>query len=437
VELVRQSATTFGTRILIALVNLPISMLVARTLGADGQGVYAAAIALPTLWATFWLFGIDAAHSWSLASGRTSLGRVLGNTVLWIVMLSVVATPSYLLVSRFLNPEKVERLLPVLGITAILVPLFMTRQMLLACFQGLRRIDQYNILMLVSQILLLAALALVLHVLEAEERGAVWALVGASTLLLILAGVWIYRHKKPDDPMRTDRTLMKSSLSYGIRGYGTVVCGQITYRFDQALVPHFVGMAEQGYYSIAVLLAEKLTHITNTLQIVLFPKISASTPEEANRITATAVRHALFWVGAAAIGLYLLGRRLIVLLYTSEFEDALGPFTYLLVAIFLLTFSKILTIDLSGRNRRFPCTVAMLIAMIVNLVLNLLWIPKYKMMGAAYASAIAYGVQSAVMILFFVRITGVPFRKLIIPERGDIEIYRRILQRLLERVRRP
>jgi O-antigen/teichoic acid export membrane protein len=229
---------------------------------------------------------------------------------------------------------------------------------------------------------------------------------------------------------------MKSSLSYGVRGYGTVVCGQLTYRADQLFVPHFVGIGELGYYSIAVLLAEKLTHITNTLQVVLFPKLSASTPEEANRITATAVRHALFWVGAGAIALYLLRRQIIPLLYTSDFLPALEPFTYLLVAVFLLTFSKILTIDLSGRNRRFPCTVAMLIAMVVNIGLNILWIPKHGMLGAAWSSAISYGVQSAAMILFFLRITGVPFRKLIIPERGDIEIYRGILRRLREQVQR-
>ena len=131
-----------------------------------------------------------------------------------------------------------------------------------------------------------------------------------------------------------------------------------------------------------------------------------------------------------------LRRQIIPLLYTSDFLPALEPFTYLLVAVFLLTFSKILTIDLSGRNRRFPCTVAMLIAMVVNIGLNILWIPKHGMLGAAWSSAISYGVQSAAMILFFLRITGVPFRKLIIPERKDIEIYRGILRRLREQVHR-
>ena len=71
--------------------------------------------------------------------------------------------------------------------------------------------------------------------------------------------------------------------------------------------------------------------------------------------------------------------------------------------------------------------------MVVNLALNFLWIPKHGMLGAAWSSAVSYGVQSAVMIVFFLRITHVPFRKLVIPERGDIEIYRQIFQRLRDR----
>ena len=365
--------------------------------------------------------------------------RLLSRPVLpakrWIVPLSLLAIPSYLFAARLLDAEKVQLLLPLLGISAIMVPLALTRSMLLACFLGLRRIDQYNVLSIISQALLLAMLLVILPIAKGGVRGAVAAYILSMVLLLVLAVVWVLKRKRADDPIRPDGRLAKSSFSYGIRGYGTIVCGQITYRFDQLLIPHFVGMTQQGYYSIAVLLAEKLMHITNTLQLVLFPKLSASTPEDANRITTVAVRHALFWVGLGAICLQLIRRPLVLILYGTAFERAITPFSILLLAVFLLTFSKILTIDLSGRNRRFPSTVAMGIAMAVNLALNFLWIPKHGMIGAAWASAVSYGVQSLVMIGYFLRISGVPLRKLVVPERGDIELYRRILQHLRDRWR--
>ncbi len=71
--------------------------------------------------------------------------------------------------------------------------------------------------------------------------------------------------------------------------------------------------------------------------------------------------------------------------------------------------------------------------MVVNLTLNFILIPKHGMMGAAWASAVSYGLQSFVMILFFLRITGVRFRKLVVPESGDIELYRRMIRHLRTR----
>ncbi|MBM3287919.1 MAG: hypothetical protein FJY88_11295 [Candidatus Eisenbacteria bacterium] len=425
--LVRQSATTFASRILITIVNIPISILVARSLGVEGQGVYAAAGAFPALWATFWILGLDASHTWSLAGGRTSLGRVLGNTAVWLILLSLLAVPTYMLAIRLLDPEKARALVPVLWITALMIPLLLARTLLLSCFLGMHQVDQYNLLNVVSQIVLLVLLVIALMLGRGGTRAAVAALAFANALLVAIAIAWVIRRKPPDDPVRTDRALMKTSFSYGVRGYGATLFGQLNYRFDQVLVTHFAGVAEQGYYSIAVLLAEKLAHITNSVQLVVFPRVSASTTEDANRITTTACRHAVFWVGMAALAMYALGRVLIRLLYGSAFLPALSALFYLIPGIFLLSYWKVLAVDLSGRNRRFPTTLASFIALGVNTLLNFHWIPRHGMVGAAWSSTISYAVQSFVLILFFLRITGIPARKLFIPERGDLEIYRRLI----------
>lgn len=434
--LVRQSATTLASRLLITVVNIPISILVARKLGVEGQGVYAAVGAFPALWATVWILGIDASHTWALAGKRTSLGRVLGNTIVWIVLLSALAVPSYMFAIGLLNPEKIEAMRPVLWLSALLVPLLLGRTLLLSCFLGLHQVDQYNLLSVLSQLLLLILLIVVLVIGGGGTRGAVIAFAISTGLLLVLAAYWVARRRAREDPVRVDRGLMKSSLSYGMRGYGATIFGQFNYRFDQVLVTNYNGIAEQGYYSIAVLLAEKLTHVSNSIQLVLFPRVSASTPEEANRITATACRHALAWVGAGAIAMYVLARPLVSLLYGSAFLPALKALFYLIPGIFLLSFWKILAVDLSGRNRRFPTTIAGGIAFVVNMALNFWWIPTHGMVGAACSSTVSYGIQSLILVIIFTRITGVPVRKLVVPERKDLEIYRRVLAQVTGRFAR-
>ncbi len=428
--LVRQSVTTFASRLLITIVNIPISILVARTLGVEGQGIYAAAAAFPNLWASVWLLGIDAAHTWSLAGRRARLGRILGNTLLWTLALSSVAVPSYLWVVRFLDPEKVRLLLPIIGVTAVAVPVLIARHLLLSTFLGMGQIDRYNILNVLSQAILLMLLVGALLVGNGGPREAVWAYVVSTGILVLVAAIWIGRKRATDDPVKVDGALAKESLSYGLRGYGATVFGQLNYRFDQVLVTQFAGIAPQGHYSIAVLLAEKLSHISNSIQLVLFPKVSASTPQEANRITAAACRHALFWVALAGAALVVFGRLLIRLLYGGDFLPAFGALLLLVPGIFMLTFWKVICVDLSGRNRRFPITVASGLAFIVNTTLNFWWIPRYGILGAAGSSTISYALQSLVVVLLFVKITGVPLRQLVVPQRGDLDVYRRALRRV-------
>ncbi len=429
-SLVRQSAVTFATRILITIVNIPISILVARTLGVEGQGVYAAAVAFPTLWGTFWILGLDAAHTWALAGRRATLGQVLANGIFWFLLLSLLAVPTYLLGTGLLNPDRIRSLLPVVGITAAMVPLILARYLLLSAFLGLGQIERYNLLNVISQVLLLIILVAVLLIAGKGSQAAVLGYGFSLLLLCILATVWILKRRAPGESIRFSSGLAKTSLSYGVRGYGATLFGQFNYRFDQVLLTHFSGLTEQGYYSIAVLLAEKLTHITNSIQLVLFPRVSASTTEEANRMTTTACRHGLFWVGMAGLAMYFLRHFLVSTLYGGAFLPAMVPLAYLLPGVFLLSFWKVLAVDLSGRNRRFPTTVASGIAFLVNTALNLIWIPRYGMLGAAWSSTISYTIQSLVAVTFFVRITGVSPKKLIIPERGDLEIYRRIYARL-------
>jgi O-antigen/teichoic acid export membrane protein len=434
-RLADQGAFTFLSRILVTLVNIPISIIIARSLGADGQGVYAAASAFATLWGTLWTLGLDAAHTWILAGGRSSLGRVFGNTVFWIVVITLLAVPSYLLASRLLDPETTRSLLPVFGITAAIVPLIVARYFFMSAFVAMGQIGKYNILSIASQVLLLLALCGALLAGDGGPRAAVLALGGSIFAFVLLSAVWVERWRAKEDRIRFDAGLAKESLSYGLRGYGTTIFTHLNYRFDQVLVTQIAGTTQQGYYSIAVLLAEKLTHITSSIQLVLFPRISASTREEANRITATACRHTLFWVGSGGIVLWLLSPFLVRLFYGGEFLPALSAINFLIPAIFFLTFWKVLATDLSGRNRRVFPAVASLITFGVNTGLNLLWIPRHGMLGAAWSSAVSYLLQSAMVAVFFLRVTGVPILKLVVPEANDVLIYRRIAERLRARVR--
>lgn len=436
-SLFRQSALTFVTRIVVTLVNIPISMIVARVLGAEGQGIYSAAITFPNLWAGFGLCGLDAAFLYFVSRDRRALGPVVANSAWTLLLGAIILLPTYVLLLEPLVGAEGQAIRPYLLLSALIVPLILARHLTLSLFLALGRVERYNVLQLVSQ---LALLVLVAAGLLAADFGTRWAIVAYQLSLvafLVPAWIWLRRALTSEDraALRASGPLFREGMAYGLKGHLGSILQQFSYRFDTVLVLRWLGTAAQGYYSIAVLLAEKLSHITASVQLVLFPRIASVSREEADWITPQACRvtGAIMVVAAALLG--AVGRLLVRLFYGAEYDPALPAFYALLPGVVGLTVSNILWSDLSGRNRRVEVTAAMSAGFALNLVLNVFWIRSHGIAGAAWASTVSYTVQSAIMSLFFWRITGTPPHRLVVPERTDLALYRALWGRLTRRAR--
>ena len=77
----------------------------------------------------------------------------------------------------------------------------------------------------------------------------------------------------------------------------------------------------------------------------------------------------------------------------------MGALQALLAGIVALSAGRVLSNDIAGRGRLILNAYGGLAAVATNVVLNLLWIPRYGIVGAAWASTVSYSV-SFLMALF-------------------------------------
>ena len=430
----RHSAMTFGTRLAIILVNLPTSIMIARILGADGQGTYASAVVFPTMFAFFGLLGLDAAHTFLVSRGRYSLAQVSGQSLILTVVLSAVITPLYLVFLRFYEGAADPELRAILNLAAVLIPILLVKYLSVALFLGLKRIRLFNLVNLTQAAALLVFMCLNFFVLAGGVRGALIAYAVSEALVITYTLVTV-RRATAGGPMfeKPPPGMFRKSIVYGLQGHLGGILIQFTYRFDMFLVLSMLGLKAQGFYSISVLLAEKLSHIPQSVNVVLFPQVSSLSTDEANALTPRVTRNSLFLVFVAGAVLYLLSRPLLLLFYTSEFLPALQAFQILIPGIVTLSVAKILSSDLSGRDRRIYHTVATAIAFGTNVALCFVWIPRYGIEGAAWASTVAYTLQSVIMLAFFTRISGCGLAETIFIRREDLAMYGGFAKKLLRR----
>ncbi len=411
-------------------------MLVARSLGVEGQGIYAAALAFSGLWTTIWTLGVDASHTYLLAGRRRERGEILGATIFWIAAFSLLTTPLYLAIAPWLVGAAGPAATAAIRLSAWAVPLLFAKAFLLSLFAGESRLDRFNALNVLANLFLLALLIAGFAAAGASPTVAVGAYIASLALLTVLASTWVIRQARAERSRATLRSdLLRGSLAYGLAGHVGVLFAQFTYRFDQVLVTRFAGLEALGFYSISVLLAEKLNHVANSVAIALFQRVSASSPQEANLLTPRVCRLVLYLSSLGGAVLFVLSEFLVRLFYSSRFDGAVEPLRILLPGVVALSLSRPLSGDLSGRGRRIGLTAAMGSAFVINLLLGIWWIPRHGIVGAAWASVVAYAWQTIVLSFFFWRESGVSPTRLFWPEAGDFAHLRTLLARVGRRNR--
>jgi O-antigen/teichoic acid export membrane protein len=148
----------------------------------------------------------------------------------------------------------------------------------------------------------------------------------------------------------------------------------------------------------------------------------------------------MLWVVLFSLGLGAIVPFLVPLLYGEAYSAALPAFYILLPAMGLLTVYRVVARYFISRGRQRLNIVTQLIALVVNVGLNFVLMPRYGIEGAAVSSLISYGLEAVIIAVVFLRETGGGARALLLFRldwfRGeDWAVYQRRIDGLRARFR--
>jgi len=160
---------------------------------------------------------------------------------------------------------------------------------------------------------------------------------------------------------------------------------------------------ELGYYAAAVRLSEAWYFIPVALTNAIFPAVinakKVSNEFYINRIQK--LYDILAWMAISiAVPVSIFSKDIINVIFGTEFQSAAPVLTIYIwagVAVFLGVASSQYLITENYTKLSF---FRSLIGMVINVILNLVLIPKYGIIGAAYATLISYSVATFSIILF-------------------------------------
>lgn len=418
-EFAARVAGVFAARVIGFVFGVTASLVLARLLGRDGQGVYTTVITLVSLVFTFGQLGLPSAVTFFAGRGR-SIHSLRRSTVRLTVAVSVVALVITVpLLPMFLGSIASSATLPEIALGLVALPLLLAAGFGGGILYGRRAIRVYAVIQVLQAAVSLVAVLVLVWLLGLGVEGALGAYV-VSNGVGAVAVLWATRRLDAATGQGEDQPASIAELAgYGLRLYPASITSYFNYRAD-VLILNAVRLAESdiGLYARAVNFAELLFYLPDAISSIFYPTVAASSEGESHQIAPAVARFTVLLTGLGALAM-VPAAWVVILLVLPSFTGSMAPLVILLPGIVSLSLSKVLSGYISGLGRPGAATIAAAIAMVVNLVANLLLVPIAGISGAAAASLISYTLHAVIMAAFASRVSGLPMRAFIVPGRAE------------------
>lgn len=186
------------------------------------------------------------------------------------------------------------------------------------------------------------------------------------------------------------------------------------YRIDsvmiERLLPKDISAMQAGIYASAFRLLDALVMIAYLFSVILLPLFSKMIKEKENLrpIVRTSFSFLYaFSVGAVAV-LLSYKEPLIGLLYTDHVAASVGVFSLLLPCIIPVSFTYIFGTLLTANGSLKKLNITALIGIFVNVIINIILIPRMQARGAAIASISTQTVVSALQLVIAMKELKLP-----------------------------
>jgi O-antigen/teichoic acid export membrane protein len=205
---------------------------------------------------------------------------------------------------------------------------------------------------------------------------------------------------------------------------------QMNYRVDIILLKKLSTLDQVGLYSLAVQVAEQLWHIPGAIETIVLTRTAASTDNVATNRTVASIMRVSFLISALIAGIiYILAPYLIPLVFGGDFTGSVSMIRAILPGILFLVIFRILNSRLAGMGMPQIAIYSFIPALIINLLLNFLWIPCYGGFGAVWATNASYGLGCIIFLFIYAIKTNTSLLEIFRFRKSDFYFFRNIKNR--------
>ena len=414
------------SKVLVIVFGLGYAIITARYLGPELNGLLASLMVYPTLFLTFGSLGIRQSVAYFIGKGHFEESLIKKAVVfLWYVSSAFCLVSSYYLIRYFSNSGENVWII-YLAILPIPFTLFNTYNS--GVFLGKNEIKEFNKINWLPPFFKLIAAVLFIIIIDLSITGA----LSAGLVAPVIMSVLLFKRNGflKGFSLKIDFKVVKKLLLLGIVYAIALVVINLNYKIDLILLDKLSSQYETGIYSKGSQLIEYLWEIPMLLSTIVFARSASAIDNNIFSLKVVQLlRVSIVAVGIGSTILFISSKWIITLLFGHEFEQSSTVQQLLLPGIVLLTIFKVLNMDLAGKGKPWIAMIAMVPALFINVLLNLVWIPEHGANGAAIASTISYSLAAVLFLFLYSREVSIPIRVIIGFKREDFAPITRLLNK--------
>lgn len=362
--------------------------LIARFIGVEQTGMYVTALTLSSLFSIMTDLGLTPVLIREGAKDKSRLPSILGNVILAKVLLDLMAYGLLMLAVWLLGYGwDIRELVLFSGLVMVLDSISL-------CFYGALR-SQQN--------LWYEAWGVVLGQVITVTAGGIMLWLGAPLPFLLLAlglgslfnVVWgggmlitkfALRPRLIFDRVLF-RTIIKFALPFAFAGIFTKIYSYI----DTVLLSRLLGSKAVGWYSVPYKLTFAFQFVPMAFAAALYPAMSTFFVQDKNRLKGLFEKGVIYLAMLAlpiSFGIGAMAEVFILKVYGPEYLPSVLPLKILLASLVFAFLDFPVGSLLNACNRQSVQTAVMGVTMVLNIVLNVILIPRLGVVGVAISALV-------------------------------------------------
>ncbi len=394
----------FFAQILTYLLGFITVIYTARYLGANGFGSISLALSLSAIFGVVVDMGLSTLMVREISRNRLLANKYVSNTAVMKIFLAFITFGLLAVAVNIIGYTPLVRDIIYIITLSVIINAFYG--IFTSIFQASERMEYLSLANILNSVVLLAGTVTVIHY-GFSIIYLAFVYVFTSSLVFIYALV-IYLWKFSDFKFELDLSFWKPTIKEAWP-FGIITISGMLYTYtDSILLSIFKGTQAVGYYSAAYRLMYLVLFIPTTINTAVFPVMSRlyadSSKESLNLLYERYFKYMIIIAIPVGLATTILAKRITLLIYGAGYTPSIESIQILIWAI-VFTFAGAAYIQLlQSTNKQMIITKISIICLLMNIIINLILIPRYSFIGASIATFITEVILVGSVIFIVYRI---------------------------------